>query len=222
MSTRGALGVRINGVDKIAYNHHDSYPDGLGYDVIDAVANMKVDMPKAKRMAAALQALPVDGKGNTLPPTEEHIKLCEPFTDLGVSGQSTKDWYCLTRRAQGDLFAMLQMGLYENSAEFMGDSLFCEWAYIVNFDDEVIEVYEGFQRAPHTKGRFAGLDVKVEEQKAQRSRYEKGEPDVYYPVALVGTIPFSVVGLDLKTVDNPARVALDEMVKKPDEDEVAA
>lgn len=34
MSTHGAIGIRMNGVDKVGYNHFDSYPTGLGDDVL--------------------------------------------------------------------------------------------------------------------------------------------------------------------------------------------
>jgi len=34
MSTRGALGVRMNGIDKVGYNHFDSYFEGLGNELL--------------------------------------------------------------------------------------------------------------------------------------------------------------------------------------------
>jgi len=35
MGTRGSFGFRIKTKDKLAYNHFDSYPDGLGASVCD-------------------------------------------------------------------------------------------------------------------------------------------------------------------------------------------
>lgn len=32
--TRGAVGFRVDGVDKVTYNHSDSYPGGLGAAVL--------------------------------------------------------------------------------------------------------------------------------------------------------------------------------------------
>lgn len=34
MATRGVCGVRVNGVDKLSYNHNDSYPGGIGRAVV--------------------------------------------------------------------------------------------------------------------------------------------------------------------------------------------
>ena len=34
MGTRGILGFRKNGLDKLAYNHFDSYPEELGANVV--------------------------------------------------------------------------------------------------------------------------------------------------------------------------------------------
>jgi hypothetical protein len=42
-----------------------------------------------------------------------------------------------------------------DSKGFLSDSLFCEWAYIINLDKEVLEVYEGFQEE-ESDNRFKG------------------------------------------------------------------
>ena len=41
MATRGFWGIRINGKEKLIYVHNDSYPSGLGKDVIFAIQNGK-------------------------------------------------------------------------------------------------------------------------------------------------------------------------------------
>lgn len=46
MGTRGAVGIRLGGIDKIGYNHYDSYPDGLGKEVIMYLKCKSVDMLK--------------------------------------------------------------------------------------------------------------------------------------------------------------------------------
>jgi len=34
-------------------------------------------------------------------------------------------------------------------------TLFCEWAYIVNLDDNVLEIYKGFNKNKYAAGRYA-------------------------------------------------------------------
>lgn len=176
MSTRGSFGVRINGTDKLMYNHSDSYPEGLGREMVGVVRDILKEkgMDWLRERAAALQMIDSDSK-----PTQEQIELLKPFTDLSVSECSEEDWYCLTRRIQGDLKAHLELGIGCDGSGFIKDSLFCEWAYIVNLDENKLEVYKGFQRKPHDKGRYSSIPPCEDHHR----------PNVYYPCALFAEFP---------------------------------
>jgi hypothetical protein len=64
----------------------------------------------------------------------------------------------------------------ENSYWFAGNALFCEWAYVIDMDKEVFEVYKGFNHSPvPARERFSGLP----------------HDDGYYPVKMVREYPFS-------------------------------
>jgi hypothetical protein len=176
------MGIRVDGVDKLAYNHFDSYPSGLGESMVSDVRTLlkrKAGIDGFRSLARDLML--VDGKGK---PTESQKKHLRPVTDLGVSSQSDDDWYCLTRDLQGDLKKTLEFGFMIDSHEFAANSLFCEYGYIVNLDDLTFEVYRGFQEKEHDAGRYAKVARDAETIERQRKNgYE------YWPIALVATFP---------------------------------
>jgi len=149
MSTRGAYGFRLNGRDKLTYNHSDSYPTGLGVEV----ARLLARTTKTK-----------------LIPIVERIKLVE----------DNDENYRRLRDTQGDLRAYLD-GLTEmiDNKKFLTDSLFCEWAYIINLDTGRLEVYEGYNKDPKARGRYANA----------KPPDERG----YVGVAMVADTPFRQV-----------------------------
>lgn len=68
-----------------------------------------------------------------------------------------------------------------NSENFGGDSLFCEWAYVIDLDKMTFEVYRGFNKEPLVEGdRFYELQDKLIAEKAAKGRQVE-----YYPVKLV-------------------------------------
>lgn len=155
MSTRGLYGIRKNGVDKCTYNHCDSYPSGLGYDIVKFCAQNSIE-----DLARLFDNIELVDEDST--PTQSQIDECikDGYTDFCVASQSTTDWYCLLRNLQGN-FVAYQRCLNQNSKvymtdgiDFIKDSLFCEYAYIINLDDEVLEFYEGFQKFPQIDNRY--------------------------------------------------------------------
>ena len=75
------------------------------------------------------------------------------------------------------LFDIFSKEKFEEYNSFLHDSLFCEFAYIVNLDKEVLEFYIGFNKNPQADGRYASF---------------YSEPDsVYCGVKLSKEIPLS-------------------------------
>jgi len=156
MGTRGAIGFRIDGVDKLTYNHFDSYPQGLGVDILSQAQELYAAGPESLRAAARnIKMLNSDGV------TKEVVEATRAYHN------------------KGDLPAYLNLGYMPGNNNFILDSLFCEWAYILDLDDDMLEVYRGFQKV-------ADPD----------NRYGQGEQSGYFPCKLILSFPLE----DIHTV----------------------
>ena len=127
MSTRGAIGFHSNGVDKVTYNHYDSYPTVFGKSIMS-------ELNKAKMCVKAMRVM------------FDKFSMVEEEDDDKNSGNMTLLPYLTESFSMWDY------------STFLKCSLFCEWAYIVNLDDEVLEIYEGANKDKTALGRYASLD----------------------------------------------------------------
>ena len=179
MGTRGIYGFRKNEVDKLTYNHYDSYPEVLGRNIVEFIGNHTIE--ELNKIYDKI--IMVD---NESIPTEEQIKECEKYTDLSVSQQTTQDWYCLLRDTQGDLSAYDDDLKYMiDNADFILDGLFCEYGYIINLDTNRLEIYRGGQKEIDPTNRYTIEDEVAEENMG------------YYPCKMVAEIDLKMIqGLD--------------------------
>jgi hypothetical protein len=78
-------------------------------------------------------------------PTDDEIKLLEPYTDLSVGSQSDKDWYCLLRKCQGSYMKTLAAGYmiedHYTPRDFY-NNLWIEFAYVWNLDTAEFQIYQ--------------------------------------------------------------------------------
>lgn len=184
MGTRGAFGYRIDGVDKITYNPCDSYPGGLGGNVAADLSDVLRDgrWDELVTKVRALELVDEDA-----PVSAEQRAQFAYLTSSNVGdGQS---WYNVLRKAQpseGGIWPMLDVGVMIDSYTFLANSLFCEWAYVVDLDDHVLEIYKGF--------------VDKSADRTHLGRYVEGlaiaEDAEYMPVGLLLTVPLTVEALD--------------------------
>lgn len=186
MSTRGCIGFRIDEVDKVTYNHCDSYPGGLGESVLMFIATTPIK--ELKTIAEKIQLVEErDKDGHDVPVDPEHLKRFNKYADPSV-GESMDNttvhtYYQLLRDAQGELNAYKEdLDIMIDGKEFLYEGLFCEYAYIINIDTGVLEFYSGFHQG-EVKGRY---NIPSEEKK---------EDDTYNGVSLLMEIPLK----DIKT-----------------------
>lgn len=156
MGTRGFIGFVADGTEKIGYNHFDSYPEGLGVEVLGWLRNALTTHPEV--LVEQIQSLRViDGDAE---PTDAEIEQFKGTYDPNVGGRSDRPtWYQLLRGTQGDPAAIVRAGAIEDASNFPADSLFAEWGYVIDVDARTFEVYRGFQTEVHSKGRFAQRPV---------------------------------------------------------------
>lgn len=184
MGTRGVLGFRLNGQDKVTYNHFDSYPEHLGTTMVNFAKQVAEDIESYKVRVERLTLVDEND------PVDEDVLAQARALDLvnkNVGNQSDADWYCVLRGAQGQPETYLILGVMPDWAGFLKDSLFCEYAYIINLDDETLEFYKGFNTEPNQEGRYAKSDG---EKPYQDADYR------YYGVRLVGTAPLDAIPND--------------------------
>lgn len=179
MGTRGFVGFVVDGTEKIAYNHWDSYPSGLGADVLEWLNDSRSALESGSLADLARRLRVVDPQST---PTAEDIEHLRQFANLGVGEQTLDDWYVLLRNTQGKPALMLEAGAIEDAAHFPLDSLMAEWGYVVDFDAGSFEVYRGFQISPHDEGRFAARPP---------AGHDARLSSTYYPCALVASWPLS-------------------------------
>jgi hypothetical protein len=179
MSTRGLWGFRYKGKDKLTYNHFDSYPDQLGKKICTFI--YKHTLKQLKEIASKIQMV----NKRTLPAAKQ-IEACQPWTDLSVGNQSENDWYCLLRAAQGTPSVYdTKLKYMIDDKNFIKDSLFCEYAYIINLDSKMLEFYVGFQ----DKNQNNRYKLSKQEINKQRSI----DDIIYYNCKLVLELPLDEV-----------------------------
>lgn len=202
MGTRGLYGFRKNGQDKTTYNHFDSYPDGLGRTIVNFCAENSVDT--MEKIYDNIEMI-----NENTPPTKEQIKWCidAGFYDSSVSSQSKEDWYCLLRGLQGNLEALKENALdkgkvfMSDDQGFIKDSLYCEYAYIINLDTEKLEFWIGFQKSPQKGNRYG----------------ETSDNGGYYPCRLAAEFTLGKINDTDKIID-----IMNNIPREPEDDVIGA
>lgn len=138
MGTRGLFGFFHKGKYYVVYNHWDSYPSGLGADIVKELKRA-IDEGRLEEWLNLL--IQIKLVSESIPPTQEDIEKLKNYLDLNVSHQSESDWYCLLRKCQGSIEKVLNSGYMVNHINENETPIWEEYAYIVNFDTNKLDFY---------------------------------------------------------------------------------
>lgn len=170
MGTRHITVVILNDEFKVAqYGQWDGYPSGQGSNILSFLRS--ADLQRFKQAVSECSFL-------------SHDEILDKWEECGADRNSqwvsfevsnkVKELYPeLSRDVGSDILKLVLNGKrhLQNSLDFAKSSLWCEWAYVIDLDKNVLEVYEGFNKTPLTESdRFYDKDFVPE--------------DEYYPIKL--------------------------------------
>jgi hypothetical protein len=183
MGTRGLYVVQSDGQYKIAqYGQWDAYPSGQGVGVCSerlATAEGRADF-KAKlgNVKFSNNARELDASR-----FEREVKDYKPGPTFN---QMIKQPYPYAGRDVGsEIFRLVSDStgtiVTTDSIDFANDSLFCEWAYVIDLDEGTLEVFKGFNEKPldgyerFTRKRGGNVDEMASAESPRKS---------YHPIRL--------------------------------------
>jgi hypothetical protein len=173
MGTRHLVAVVAGNEFKVAnYGQWDGYPSGQGAEVLNFLLSQKG--PDFKQKVEQVSWIN-DAQ------FKKYWVDCGADPDSDMVGMDVSDRFKerfphLHRDCGAKILGYIQDSTeplkVSNSINFAADSLFCEWAYVIDLDKNTFEVYKGFNKESLPEGeRFAFLNAKCD--------------DGYYPVKLV-------------------------------------
>lgn len=149
MGTRNLICVVKDNDYKVAqYSQWDGYPEGQGIVILNFLREN--DMTKFREQVDMCEFITDDDFFNKAY-AELGIDTTSGYINLEDSIKFSNKYPQLSRDIGGGILEFIQNNnnvLLKNSIDFANDSLFCEWAYVVNLDSNLFEVYEGFNKEP--------------------------------------------------------------------------
>jgi hypothetical protein len=164
MGTRHLIVVVNEGQVKVAqYGQWDGYPAGQGHDVCDFIVN-KLDINKLKTALSKCRFISdeeAEAKWEA-----EGANISSGLVSMDIAAKVKAKFPELSRDTGAEILGLVQSGKARelvNNIDFAADSLFCEWAYVLDLDKQVLEIYKGFNERPLSKkDRFYGMENKDE------------------------------------------------------------
>ena len=201
MGTRNLVCVVLDGEMKVAqYGQWDGYLKGQGKTVIDFIAK-KMKLAKFKKAIKECRWLTDAENRQTWVEAGDVPNNKSGMVNMEVADKHSAMYPGLSRDRGAQILTLIQDGTYTrtvrnektrkfgekkftvepvrglvNSESFAADSLFCEYAYVLDLDKKMLEIYRGFNEAKPA-GRWAKVPAK--------------KKDKYRAVTLWQTVAFS-------------------------------
>jgi hypothetical protein len=186
MGTRNLTVLVSEGEIKIAqYGQWDGYPDYMGINILKFLREFDVEIMKKQ----VKNVIFVDeNKQKEIDLYLKEIGSTNGYLNNEQSDLFNEKYKFLNRSMGSDILEMVydeeynKPMLLNNSITFSGDSLFCEWAYVIDLDKNLFEVYEGFNKNElNENDRFFKYTIENEE---------------YHPIKLKKEFPLNVLPSD--------------------------
>lgn len=203
MGTRHLICAHIDGEYKLAqYGQWDGYPSGQGLSILNFLKNANLeDFKRNLRTCSYI----TDAEWDKLWEDIGVDVSKEKFVSMEVSNRFYNRNPQFNRDMGADILNYITQSpsgiKLRNSIDFAKDSLFCEWAYVIDFDKGTFEVFQGFNERPlDSQERF------YTEEEPQKS----ASGHTYHPVKLCAV--FDLLSL-------PTREDFLNTCEPPEEDE---
>lgn len=136
MSSLGVYGFYKNGVDKITKCYGDSYPTGLGKSIMTFIQSTSIE--EMSDIFSKIIMVDINSEA-----TKEQFENCKDYFQPSASNTF---WYDLLRKTQDTLEPYKKDLKYMiDNKDFIKDSFYCDWGYIINLDNNELEIYIGYQ-----------------------------------------------------------------------------
>lgn len=157
MGTRNLIAVKIDDKYRIAqYCQWDGYPSGQGVDILNFL--LGYDRSAFESKVRSLGEFYTDQELNVL----WNEAGADPNTGMIDFESAKKFGEKMPELSRDTGSGILQIVMDSPNGfrlseyiNFAGDSLYCEWAYVIDLDRGTFEVFEGFNKDPlHQEDRF--------------------------------------------------------------------
>ena len=131
------------------YGQWDGYPSGQGTTALNFLKTKS--LKKFKKKLELVRFATKEDEAD-LQKFMESIGVTDGWMDMDQSGKFHQAYPLLTRDNGAEILTLIQNNkepvFLTDSRDFAKDSLFCEWAYVIDLDKETFEVYSGFNETP--------------------------------------------------------------------------